>query len=193
MKDFRSARMIVEQLDDVNWRLHQPFSYSGAHETFDVPLGQGTDFASVPRVFVWFLPRYGRYTKAAILHDYLWRERAAKGLMAYVDADGLFRRAMADLGVPFLQRWIMWGAVRWGALVKPGGRRGWWGQAPKLFLVTLAAAPVLVPAAVVGLALAGFYLVEFVLWVPLKLVEMVKRRRRGRVKPANLPDPTWKV
>jgi hypothetical protein len=27
-----------------------------------------TDFASIPRVFVWFLPRYGRYTLAAIYH-----------------------------------------------------------------------------------------------------------------------------
>ena len=91
---------------------------------------------SVPRIFVWFLPRYGRYTKAVILHDYLWRVRAKNGTLDYVDADGIFRRAMRELGVPFMKRWIMWAAVRWGALFKPGGRKGWLRESPRVVLVT---------------------------------------------------------
>jgi hypothetical protein len=42
---------------------------------------------------VWFLPRYGRYTKAAILHDHQWRDLATNGEISWVDADALFRRA----------------------------------------------------------------------------------------------------
>jgi Protein of unknown function (DUF1353) len=57
-----------------------------------------TDFASVPRVFVWFLPRYGRYTKAAILHDYLWREAVPAGKLRLAEADVIFRHAMHELG-----------------------------------------------------------------------------------------------
>ena len=35
--------------------------------TFEVPAGFDTDFASVPTPFTWLVPRYGLYTKAAIL------------------------------------------------------------------------------------------------------------------------------
>ena len=30
-----------------------------------------TDLASVPRFLSWLFPRYGKYTKAAVIHDYL--------------------------------------------------------------------------------------------------------------------------
>ena len=150
-----------------------------------------TDFASVPRVFVWFLPRYGRYTLAAILHDYLWRERASIGAMEYIDADGTFRRAMRELNVPFLKRWIMWAGVRWAALLKPGGRRGWWREAWRVLLVTVVALPiVLPPAVVVAAALAVFYLLEAVLWAPLKLADTVKRTL-GRPTPKQVNPPTF--
>ena len=100
-------------------------TYEGQEQLpFAVYRGMETDFASVPRVFVWLLPRYGAYTKAAMVHDLLWREYACKGRMSYRDADGVFRRALRELEVPFLRRWMMWTAVRWGALVKPGGRQG---------------------------------------------------------------------
>jgi hypothetical protein len=195
MTDFVHARVVVEQVDDTNWELQEGFDYQGRSEVFHVPAHQGTDFASVPRLFVWFLPRYGRYTKAAILHDHLWRERAAKQKMDYVDADGTFRRAMRELGVPFLKRWILWGAVRWAALLKPGGRKGWLRESPRLLLISAVALPiVLPPAVVVGAALAAFYLVELVVWVPLKLVEVAKRSTSSAtVKPANVPSLRWKT
>ncbi|HEY5988130.1 MAG TPA: DUF1353 domain-containing protein [Streptosporangiaceae bacterium] len=85
----------------------------GKHDVFCVPVGERTDFASVPRVFVCFLPRYGRYTKAAILHDYLWSVKISVGDISRLNAGGIFRQAMRDLGVPFLRRWIMRAAVRW--------------------------------------------------------------------------------
>lgn len=159
-------------------RSGEPFSYTGkAAVPFEVYKGMKTDFASVPRVFVWFLPRYGAYTKAAIVHDLLWREYAGKGRMSYVDADGTFRRAMRELEVPFLRRWIMWSAVRWGALVKPGGHKGWLREAWRVLLVSLLALPiVLPPALVIMVALAAFFVVEAVLWLPLKVASVVKQR-----------------
>lgn len=195
MSGFEHSTVQVEQVDDTNWKLLEGFDYQGRSEVFHVPIGQPTDFASVPRLFVWFLPRYGRWTKAAILHDHLWRDRAGEGRMAYVDADGTFRRAMRELGVPFLKRWIMWGAVRWAALTKPGGRQGWLREAPRLALVTAVALPIVVPPAlVVAVALLAFYLVECVVWVPLKAVELVKRRTGGATpKEAVAPHLTWKL
>lgn len=192
---FECAKVAVEQIDDQNWKVLEGFEYTGKVETFQVRVGQETDFASVPRVFVWFLPRYGRYTKAAILHDYLWRERASKGTLNYVDADGTFRRAMRELGVPFLKRWILWGAVRWAAILKPGGTKGWLREAPQLLLISAVALPIVVPPAlVVGAALLAFYAIEVIVWVPLKVVELVKRRiMEQSAKSANMPDLSWRM
>src|SRR5262245_24845797 len=102
--------VVVREVDDNTWELVEPLRYVGNNDRFLVPDGFRTDFASVPRVFVWLIPKYGRYTKAAILHDFLCEESKA-GRFDRDDADGLFRRAMRELGVPFLRRWIMWGAV----------------------------------------------------------------------------------
>jgi Protein of unknown function (DUF1353) len=34
------------------------------------------------------------------------------GRISRIDADGIFRQSMRELGVPFLRRWIMWAAGR---------------------------------------------------------------------------------
>jgi hypothetical protein len=142
----------VRAIGDITWETLRPLIYQGTVDDIVVPEGQGTDFASVPRMFVWFLPRYGRYTKAAILHDYLLRVAVPAGRTSRLDADGLFRQAMRELEVPFLRRWIMWGAVRWGALTEPDGRKGWWKESGRVGLVTIAAVPIVTPAAAVILA-----------------------------------------
>jgi hypothetical protein len=160
----------VKELEGSDWELLRILEYKGNHDHYEVPEGMETDFASVPRVFVWFLPRYGRYTKAAILHDYLWREAVPAGELTLAEADGIFRRAMWELGVPFLRRWLMWGAVRVGALIKPGGRKGWLRDSWRVIPLLLLALPIVGPPALVILvALTVFYLVELLVYVPQKL------------------------
>ncbi|CAN5747023.1 hypothetical protein BH24ACT4_BH24ACT4_17900 [soil metagenome] len=95
-------------IGDTEWELLEPLTYEGRHETFTIPAGSRTDLASVPAPFTWLVPTYGRYTKSAILHDFLWRT----GAVPRADADGIFRRSMRELGVPILRRWLMWAAVR---------------------------------------------------------------------------------
>jgi Protein of unknown function (DUF1353) len=146
-----------------------------------VPPNFETDFASVPRVFVWFLPRYGRYTKAAILHDYLCDEAKA-GRMKRSDADGLFRRAMMELEVAFLRRWIMWAAVRVGGGVQQLLRPGLW----QLLLVGVPAlALVAAPAVLILAALALFWLIELVFYAGLKVFS--GRTPPNERKPVNPP------
>jgi hypothetical protein len=189
------CRVVVEQVDDKNWKVREAFSYTGDKDTFTVYEGMATDFASVPRVFVWFLPRYGRYTKAAIVHDLLWREYATQGKIDWIDADGLFRQAMRELEVPFLRRWVMWAAVRWGALVKPGGLKGWWRESWRVLLVSAVALPVVLPPALLILvALGVFFVLEAAVWVPLRLAEIVKRNRgETAAKRVNRPTFDWKL
>src|SRR6478736_2672355 len=102
--------VVVREVGDDTWELVEPLRYQGNTDHFEVPAKFQTDFASVPRAFQWLVPTYGRYTKSAILHDYLCDEARA-GRFNRDDADGIFRRTMRELGVSFLRRWIMWGAV----------------------------------------------------------------------------------
>jgi len=117
----------------------------------------------VPGLFTWLVPRYGRFTKAAILHDFLCDE-AKEGRFIRSQADGIFRRVMRELGVGFIRRWVMWAAVRLGS--------GWGVFQPNLWqflLVLLIAAPtaafVLTPTVVILVALAVFWIVELLFFL----------------------------
>ena len=162
----------VEQVNDVEWRLLTKIAYTGKTQRFEVPVGSNTDFASVPRMFVWLLPRYGRYTKAAILHDHLWRVAVPAGELSLRDADGILRRALRELGVTFLRRWLMWAAVRYGALKKGGPTADWLKEFPRVLLVSIVVMPfVLPPALVVLLGTVVFKIVEGIVWLFLKAGE----------------------
>ncbi len=151
--------LVVRELDRKSWELQRDLVYEGNYDHFLVPTGFETDFASVPRMFWWLLPRTGRWTKAAVLHDFLWRE-AKKGNISFCDADGIFRRVMRELGVGYLRRRLMWAAVRWaGGVLKCG-----WKQLLLVVLITLLALPLLVPAIVVSVFLGAFWLLALVVY-----------------------------
>jgi hypothetical protein len=183
-----TTELLVQQVGDFDWKLVGPLRYEGNREVFEVPTDAETDFASVPAPFQWLIPRSGRYTKAAVLHDYLWRH-GKKLKVARADADGLFRRAMADLDVPFLRRWVMWGAVRIASLkmsIRDGPE-----DIPQLALVIVF--PGLFVGAgglVVVVLLFGFYLLEVgaaaCLWV-LRRLGLAQKH----VKPLNRPRVRW--
>lgn len=103
------SELVVKECPDGKWELVEDLIYDGNRDTFIVPAGFKTDFASVPRVF-WNIipPTSPRYTKAAVLHDWFY----AKQGVTRSDADGLFRRIMRDSGVGKVKRGIMWLAVR---------------------------------------------------------------------------------
>lgn len=77
-------------------------------ELIKVPVGFITDFASVPQALWAILPPFGRYTAAAILHDFeYWRQSRPR-----VDADRIFLEAMIELNVRRWKRASMHRAVR---------------------------------------------------------------------------------
>jgi hypothetical protein len=181
--------VVVRELaaaDGSRWQLVEPLSYAGRDETFVVPAGFTTDFASVPQSLTWLVPRYGRYTKAAIVHDYLW-QRAREGSFGWADADGVLRRAMRELDVPFLRRWLMWGAVRLAGVVTRSPSSLWTqgvGALAALVLVTvLGIAYVAVPVVVVVAFSAVFAVAEAMVWVVLKLAS----KRPAAHKQVNRP------
>jgi hypothetical protein len=169
---FLNGDVAVKQIGDDRWQLLQPVVYKGKEQLFTVPVDFQTDFASVPGVFVWLIPRYGRYTKAAILHDFLCDTKPINRS----DADGLFRRAMRELEVPFLRRWLMWAAVRIGAGLSDAS----WSEVGIWLLVAVPAIIFLLVPAIVLLAwMAMFWLIE---WAAYSVIKPFSRKRMNRPK-----------
>lgn len=163
------SELSIRAVTATTWSLLAPLIWTGTKgQTFNVPVGFVTDFATVPRCLVWKTLPYGPYTRAAVLHDWLltelaahdlrWQGRRADGVQpggAFKDeppansrdCDGIFRRVMEDLGVSWLTRWQMWAAVRVAALFNP--RRAYgrdFGQdAPRVLGILLLTAPFLLP------------------------------------------------
>lgn len=103
-----------------DWEILEEFTYfvgeldSNTHVT--VPVGFVTDFASVPRMLWSIIPPWGKYGKAAIIHDYLWLgyTMVVEGRQTPVDrktANLIFLEAMGVLDVNVCIRYPMYWAV----------------------------------------------------------------------------------
>ncbi len=113
----RPAEVLLRQVSPRRFKLAQPFRYDDGERRFTVPEDDVTDLASVPKVLTWLIPRYGRHTLAALLHDYLQEEPS----VTPEEADTLFRNAMGETTVPLARRWLMWSAVALRTQWKRGG------------------------------------------------------------------------
>ena len=69
-----------------------------------------TDLASIPRLLTWLIPRYGRHSQAAVLHDWLYRN-AGHGYNRR-ESDRMFYNAMVAMKVRKSRAFVMWAAVR---------------------------------------------------------------------------------
>lgn len=111
MSSFRTP-LVTETLDDgVTERLVYGFRYDtellpgGA---VFVPAGFETDYASVPRGLWNIFPKKGRYSKAAVLHDFLYRKTGVPRDLC----DRIFLEAMETSGVNWFTRHTIYRAVR---------------------------------------------------------------------------------
>ena len=95
------------------WTLLAPLEYAMGEEespyVIRVPAYFQTDFASVPRLLWWLIsPTDPGVGKAAVLHDYLYRE----GFLGRRMADAIMVEAMRVLGVPAWKRGAIYLALR---------------------------------------------------------------------------------
>lgn len=80
----------------------------GRGEVIKVPAGFHTDLASVPRLIWGWIPPLGRYLRAAIVHDYLYRTARLPRPVA----DKAFHALMRRAGVGPIRARLMYWAVR---------------------------------------------------------------------------------
>jgi hypothetical protein len=104
--------------DSRDWMLVETVEYSIGNSgvTIIVPKGFVTDFASIPQPLWSFgLSPYGRFSKAAIVHDYLyWKQDCTRE-----QADNLLLIAMKESGVSRSQQSEIYVGVR------AGGETAW--------------------------------------------------------------------
>lgn len=95
------------------WRLTAPLVYQSdvAKQTFTVPAGFETDFASVPRAPIAFLLTADSAHAASAVHDFLYTppHQVARDI-----ADAVLKEASEVSGVPDWRAWLMWAGVRVG-------------------------------------------------------------------------------
>jgi hypothetical protein len=102
MSSFTTPLSVSPLGDGVTWELLKPFVYhigsKFSRHYIRVPTGFKTDFASVPKIFRFFLPEWAKFSKAPVLHDWLYRKPIIVGKRTHEisrkEADKIFLEAM---------------------------------------------------------------------------------------------------
>lgn len=102
------TRPILSPIGKRRWRLRQDLTLSYHGRFFTAPKDFITDLASVPRVFWPIIPPFGKYSGAAIIHDYFYQTHCIDRKAA----DRVFIETMEALGVAKWKRRAMYRAVR---------------------------------------------------------------------------------
>jgi len=121
-----TENLIVSPLPNgKTWVLRKDFSYDvgeeGSGETIKVPAGFITDFASVPRLFWIFFPKWGKYGNAAVIHDYLYWVQESK--YPKKKADEIFLEGMFVLNVKKCTAKILYWSVKYFACLAWKGNK----------------------------------------------------------------------
>lgn len=103
------------------WRVTHAFKYYVGDKEDDcwvyIPAGYLTDGASVPRLFWAFVPPWGLYGQAAVVHDILCEtyslyDRGVETRIVRSKVDAIFKEAMQVAGVPKLTYLVMYMGLR---------------------------------------------------------------------------------
>ena len=125
MSSFTSPLIVSPMADGRKWRLERPFTFHiGSQYSLNyiqVPKHFVTDFASIPWFFWTFLPYWGKYGKAAVIHDYIYQTHCR----TREEADDIFYEAMLVSGTKHWKAMVMYASVRmWGGLAWGKKRTG---------------------------------------------------------------------
>ena len=107
---FDKVQLETYSSDGHNVVLAEPLTYlTRLGQIITVPVGSTSNGASVPS-FLWSIfPPFGKYWRAALLHDYLY----GKTTLPKAKCDKLFLEAMLDSGVPRLKAETIYLNVKW--------------------------------------------------------------------------------
>lgn len=98
--------------DGETYRVESGLAWSYNGTGYSVPRGFLIDGASIPRFYRWRFSPWGKWIRAATVHDWLYRTKE-HGL-SRKEADQIFRELMKQEGVGWWTRNVMYRAVRFG-------------------------------------------------------------------------------
>lgn len=108
---FKNTNWQVSTADGRNFVLLDPEPYLAASgEMIVIPAGATSDGASTPCELWPTIPPFGKYWKAAFLHDYLYRNTTRPK----TECDGLLFEAMISLGCSMIEAAMIFGGVHYG-------------------------------------------------------------------------------
>ena len=112
--------LVYDPADADVWTLAQDYVRETSIGTITVPAGFKTDLASVPNQVWHAWPKFGKWTGAAVIHDFLYRTQP-NGI-SRTEADQVFRDLLKADGVPY-------GTVRlFYRMIQEFGGRAWDGH-----------------------------------------------------------------
>lgn len=117
MSSFTTPLVVSPLPDGRRWRLVFQFRYHigkrWSENVIIVPVGFVTDFASIPWLFWAFLPSWGKYGKAAVIHDFLYQSHNYPEMShSRKEADDIFYEAMLVEGTKHWKARVMYIGVR---------------------------------------------------------------------------------
>ena len=104
-----------QRLEGDAWELLEPFWFSWRGEKHapifeTIPVGFVTDGLSIPRFYRWRFSASGKGFRAAICHDWLYRQATVpRGV-----CDQVFREGLEFCGVSWWERNVMWLTLKLG-------------------------------------------------------------------------------
>ena len=129
MSSFTSSLIIKLTPGGRNWIVARRFTYrigkKYSRRFVSIPTSFETDFASIPKPLLPFLPWWAKFNKSSPIHDYLYQHKIVIGKpITRQEADDIFLEAMLidfrhhklNRLVAYLEYWIVrlfaWGAWR---------------------------------------------------------------------------------
>ncbi len=107
---FDKTSLKTDSTDGQNVILDEDLTYTAEDgRVITIPRGSDSDGASVPKIFWNIFPPFGKYWRAALLHDYLYRHTQRPK----AECDGLFYEAMRACGVGWLKAKTIYQGVNW--------------------------------------------------------------------------------
>lgn len=105
---FRS-KLKVKYIGKINDKKMYKLTKGLVFENTTVYAGFETDFASVPKSLQWLYTPQGKYSRSAVLHDFLYSDSSCPKEVA----DDTFFRAMKSDGVDIITRHLFYWAVKY--------------------------------------------------------------------------------
>lgn len=173
---FDRPPLLLVKPDGKSFQCWDQIVYTGSKfDSWTIPKGFTTDFATIPAAVSWAIPKLGAYTLAAIVHDLLctglndwhgaqklvgllyWKNPADYPTANAVETDAIFYKIAREVGTDPVTARLLWVGVRWGALANPARRAGWFRPGVMLPVLgwSLVFAPILVPATILALVGQG--------------------------------------